>query len=118
MKPISRLVFTMAAAVALCVPAMPLSAQEKPSPVSLKGDVKAVKILTGIGHDSQKTEFQQANDLADQHAQARIIQQGIPADGKSTHTVRSFFGVHRVVETADGATVGVSGVSDAVMLSA
>lgn len=41
------------------------------------------KILTGIGHDSQKTEFELANELADQQAQARILQQGIPADGKS-----------------------------------
>ena len=41
------------------------------------------KILTGIGHDSQKTAFELANELADQQAQARIIQQGIPADGKS-----------------------------------
>ena len=45
------------------------------------------KILTGIGHDSQKTEFQQANDLADQQARARIIQQGIPADGKSARAL-------------------------------
>ena len=41
------------------------------------------KILTGIGHDSQKTEFELANELADQQVQAKIIQQGIPADGKS-----------------------------------
>lgn len=41
------------------------------------------KILTGIGHDSQKTAFELANELADQQTQARIIQQGIPADGKS-----------------------------------
>lgn len=41
------------------------------------------KILTGIGHDSQKTEFELANELADQKAQARIIQQGIPVDGAS-----------------------------------
>ena len=41
------------------------------------------KILTGIGHDSQKTEFDLANELADQQTQARILQQGIPADGKS-----------------------------------
>jgi len=41
------------------------------------------KILTGIGHDSQKTEFELANELADQQTQARILQQGIPADGKS-----------------------------------
>ena len=41
------------------------------------------KILTGIGHDSQKTAFELANELADQQVQAKIIQQGIPADGKS-----------------------------------
>ena len=41
------------------------------------------KILTSIGHDSQKTEFELANELADQQVQAKIIQQGIPADGKS-----------------------------------
>ncbi|NMZ13291.1 Replication protein P [Pseudomonas proteolytica] len=41
------------------------------------------KILTGIGHDSQKTAFDLANELADQQTQARILQQGIPADGKS-----------------------------------
>lgn len=41
------------------------------------------KILTGIGHDSQKTEFELANELADQQVQAKILQQGIPADGMS-----------------------------------
>ncbi len=41
------------------------------------------KILTGIGHDSQKTAFELANELADQQTQERILQQGIPADGKS-----------------------------------
>ena len=41
------------------------------------------RIATGIGHDSQKTEFELANELADQQTQARILQQGIPADGKS-----------------------------------
>ena len=41
------------------------------------------KILAGIGHDSQKTALEMANDLADQQTQARILQQGIPADGKS-----------------------------------
>lgn len=46
MKPISKLVFTMAAAAALCVPAMPLAAQATPNPIVLKGDVKAVKVVT------------------------------------------------------------------------
>ncbi|MER2016752.1 replication protein P [Pseudomonas simiae] len=41
------------------------------------------QIATGIGHDSQKTEFELANELADQQTQARILQQGIPSDGMS-----------------------------------
>ena len=41
------------------------------------------KILTGIGHDSQKTALELADELAEQETQARILQQGIPADGKS-----------------------------------
>lgn len=41
------------------------------------------KILTGIGHDSQKSVLQLAEELAEQQAQARIIQQGIPVDGAS-----------------------------------
>ena len=45
------------------------------------------KMLTGIGHDSQKTAFDLANELADQQAQARILQQGIPADGKSARAL-------------------------------
>lgn len=46
MKPISKMVFAMAAAAALAVPAMPLAAQATPSPIVLKGDVKAVKVIT------------------------------------------------------------------------
>lgn len=45
------------------------------------------KILTGIGHDSQKTAFELANELADQQTQARILQQGIPTDGKSARAL-------------------------------
>lgn len=41
------------------------------------------KILTGIGHDSQKTELELADELAEQETQARIIKQGIPVDGAS-----------------------------------
>ena len=41
------------------------------------------KILAGIGHDSQKSVLQLAEELAEQQAQARIIQQGIPVDGAS-----------------------------------
>jgi hypothetical protein len=41
------------------------------------------KILTGIGHDSQKTELELANERAEQEHQTRIAKQGIPADGKS-----------------------------------
>jgi hypothetical protein len=45
------------------------------------------KILTGIGHDSQKTAFELANELADQKTQERIIQQGIPTDGQSARAL-------------------------------
>ena len=45
------------------------------------------KILTGIGHDSQKTPLELADELADQQTQARILQQGIPADGKSARAL-------------------------------
>lgn len=45
------------------------------------------KILTGIGHDSQKTELELANEQAEQAVQARIIQQGIPVDGASARAL-------------------------------
>ncbi|PIB57231.1 replication protein P [Pseudomonas sp. 2995-1] len=45
------------------------------------------KIAAGIGHDSQKTEFELANELADQQVQAKILQQGIPADGVSARAL-------------------------------
>lgn len=45
------------------------------------------KILTGIGHDSQKTELELADELAGRQAQARIIQQGIPVDGASARAL-------------------------------
>ncbi|MBD9459136.1 Replication protein P [Pseudomonas sp. PDM05] len=45
------------------------------------------KIATGIGHDGQKSEFELANELADQQTQDRIIQQGIPTDGKSARAL-------------------------------
>ncbi len=41
------------------------------------------KILAGIGHDSQKTALELADELAEQENQARIIKQGIPVDGAS-----------------------------------
>lgn len=41
------------------------------------------KILTGIGHDSQKSALELADELAERQAQERIIKQGIPADGAS-----------------------------------
>lgn len=41
------------------------------------------KILTGIGHDSQKTALELADELAEQQNQNRIAKQGIPVDGKS-----------------------------------
>lgn len=45
------------------------------------------KLLAGIGHDRQKTELERAEALADQSAQARVIQQGIPTDGKSARAL-------------------------------
>lgn len=45
------------------------------------------KILTGIGHDSQKTELELAEEQAEQAVQARIIQQGIPVDAASARAL-------------------------------
>jgi hypothetical protein len=45
------------------------------------------KILTGIGHDSQKTELELADELAEQEHKNRIAKQGIPADGKSARAL-------------------------------
>ena len=45
------------------------------------------KILTAIGHDSQKTALELADELAEQENQTRILQQGIPADGKSARAL-------------------------------
>lgn len=39
------------------------------------------KVLTGIGHHSQKTALELANEQAERQAQARMVQQGIPANG-------------------------------------
>ena len=51
------------------------------------------KILAGIGHDSQKTELERAEELAEQEARTRIIQQGIPADGaKARELLMAKFG--------------------------
>jgi hypothetical protein len=61
------------------------------------------KILTGIGHDSQKTAFELANELADQQTQARILQQGIPADGKSARALLlAKFGKNKDQEVSNG----------------
>jgi hypothetical protein len=54
---------------------------------ALAGQPLDGKILTGIGHDRQKNEFDLANEIADQQNQARILQQGIPADGKSARVL-------------------------------
>jgi hypothetical protein len=54
------------------------------------------KILVGIGHDSQKTELELANERAEREAQERIAKQGIPADGKSARELLiSKFGSRR-----------------------
>ena len=44
-------------------------------------------ILTGIGHDSQKTELELAEEQAEQAVQARINQQGIPVDAASARAL-------------------------------
>lgn len=41
------------------------------------------KILTGIGHDTQKTPMELAEEQAEQQMRERIAKQGIPADGAS-----------------------------------
>jgi uncharacterized repeat protein (TIGR01451 family) len=56
MMPINKLVLCVAAAVALAGPALPLAAQGTPSPITLSGDVKAVKIVTDKD-GKQKTEL-------------------------------------------------------------
>ncbi|MFO6448892.1 hypothetical protein ACLBKU_17305 [Erythrobacter sp. NE805] len=56
MKPINKLVLSLAAAVALAGPALPLAAQATPSPIALNGDVKAVKIVTDKD-GKQRTEL-------------------------------------------------------------
>ncbi|MEQ5787432.1 hypothetical protein J3454_05945 [Erythrobacter sp. NFXS35] len=45
MNSIKKLMLAMVAATALATPAMPLAAQTATSPVSLSGDVKAVKVV-------------------------------------------------------------------------
>ncbi len=62
MKPINKLVLAIAAAAALAVPSMPLAAQSAPSPISLNGDVKAVKIVTDAD-GKQRTELVEPNTI-------------------------------------------------------
>ncbi|MEB0078039.1 replication protein P [Pseudomonas sp. CCI3.2] len=47
------------------------------------GEPLSGKILAGIGHDSQKSQLELADELADQQTQERIAKQGIPSDGAS-----------------------------------
>lgn len=47
------------------------------------GDPLDGKIATGIGHDSQKTLLELAEESAERQMQERIIQQGIPVAGQS-----------------------------------
>lgn len=56
MKPIAKLFLTCAAAASLSAPVLPLAAQERPSPVVLAGDVKAVKTITEAD-GKQRTEL-------------------------------------------------------------
>ena len=62
MKPINKLVLAIAAAAALAVPSMPLAAQGAPSPISLNGDVKAVKTVTDAD-GKQRTELVEPNTI-------------------------------------------------------
>lgn len=56
------------------------------------------KILTGIGHDSQKSALELANEQAERDTQARITQQGIPADGaKARELLLAKFGKRRAL---------------------
>jgi hypothetical protein len=54
---------------------------------ALDGQPLDGKILAGIGHDSQKTAYELASELADQKTQERILKQGIPVDGKSARAL-------------------------------
>lgn len=45
------------------------------------------KIPEGIGQDSLKSELELANEIADRKIQERILQQGIPVDGKSARAL-------------------------------
>lgn len=47
MNSINKLMLAVAAAAALALPAAPAAAQDSASPISLTGDVKAVKVVTG-----------------------------------------------------------------------
>ena len=58
MKSFTKLMFACAAAAVLAVPTLPLAAQETPSPITLSGDVKAVKTITG-------TDGKQTTTLSD-----------------------------------------------------
>jgi hypothetical protein len=56
-------------------------------------------IAIGIGHDSQKSELELANERADRQAQERIIQQGIPTDGASARALlMAKFGKRRLLD--------------------
>ena len=41
------------------------------------------RVAIGIGHDSQKSEAERAEEYAEQQLHERIVQQGIPTNGKS-----------------------------------
>ncbi len=62
MKPIKKLALAVAAAAALAMPALPLAAQGAPSPITLNGDVKAVKIVTDAD-GKQRTELVAPNSI-------------------------------------------------------
>ncbi|MCX9147438.1 hypothetical protein [Erythrobacter sp. WG] len=56
MKSLPKMMFALAAAMALAGPVLPLAAQGAPSPIVLKGDVKVVKTVTDKD-GKQRTEL-------------------------------------------------------------
>lgn len=62
MKPMKKLILVLAGATAFALPAMPLVAQNAPSPVVLLGDVKAVKTVAGPD-GKERTELVEPNTI-------------------------------------------------------
>lgn len=60
-------------------------------------------IAAGIGHDSQKSHAERAEEIAEQQLQERIQKQGIPASGKSARQMLlESMGIKRSTEPCHG----------------